>query len=71
MKRQYEGEIVFKYNGGDFRSCTYGGNCLWKLTHDGLVGSEKIVGRNASRVPKFLGHICNSPDNMVTTCPQL
>jgi hypothetical protein len=70
MKRQYERETKFNYGGGDFRSCTYFGECLWKLTYDELADSERLVGRDFSRVPKFSGHICNSPTKRITTCPQ-
>lgn len=70
MKKQFERETKFKYGGGNFRSCAYIGKCLWKLTYDELATSERLVGRDSSRVPKFSGSICNAPDNRITICPQ-
>ncbi len=70
MKRRHEGEPLLTKGDTLFRSCTFEGQCLWKLAYDELVLTEKIAGRDYSHVPKFLGYICNSPDNIITRCPQ-
>ena len=69
MKMQYQGELLFTKDDTPYKSCTFEGECLWKLTFDELVISEKLGGGDSSQVPKFVGHLCNAPDNIGLTCP--